>query len=208
VVHSSSAGLGRWFDVSVAVVVLVAGAPLWAFIALAVRLTSRGPAIYRTVRIGKDGHPFELLKYRSMRIEAGAVITAGADPRITGVGRLLRAAKLDEIPQFINVLRGDMSILGPRPEDPRFIRWTDPVQQQVLSVRPGLTSRASVAYRHEEYLLATATDLERMYRDDILPQKLRLDAEWLAERSISHDVRIIIDTVFAIGSRHDKGRRG
>lgn len=206
--HSSPAGLGRWFDVPVAVVVLIAGAPVWATIGLAIRVTSRGPAIHRTVRIGKDGRPFVLFKYRSMRIEAGASITAGADPRITAIGRLLRAAKLDEIPQLINVLKGEMSIIGPRPEDPRFVRWTDPVQRQVLSVRPGLTSPASVAYRHEGHLLANANDLERVYRDELLPQKLRLDAQWLAQRSISHDVRIVIDTVLAIGSCHEKGRGG
>jgi lipopolysaccharide/colanic/teichoic acid biosynthesis glycosyltransferase len=194
-------GLGRFFDLAVAVIVLVCGAPLWLSIALAVRLTSRGPALHRATRCGQGGESFELLKYRSMRIEGGPGITASRDPRITPVGAVLRTSKLDEIPQMVNVLRGEMAIVGPRPEDPRFVDLTNPVQQLVLSVRPGLTSRASVEYRHEQQLLARTDDLELVYRNEVLPEKLRLDAEWLRNRTVSSDLRIVVDTVLAIFRR-------
>lgn len=182
----------------VAGLVLTLGAPLWIGLALMVRLTSQGPALHRAIRIGQGGKPFTLLKYRSMRIGLGPTLTAGSDPRITGIGRLLRLSKLDEVPQLINVLRGEMSIVGPRPEDPSFIRWQDPVQLQVLSARPGLTSRASVVYRHEERILAEAKDVERIYREEVLPAKLALDAEWLASRTVCADIRIVFDTAAAL----------
>lgn len=195
-------GLGRWFDVVIAAAVLILGAPVWSAVALAVKLSSKGPALYRSIRCGQHGETFEVMKFRSMRVAEGPQITSHGDSRITRVGSLLRASKLDEIPQLINVLRGDMAIVGPRPEDPAYVNFDDPLHQLVLEARPGLTSRASVEYRHEEQILAATEDPEETYRTEVLPMKLRLDAAWLAERSIGSDIRIVVDTAMAILRPH------
>lgn len=196
-------GLGRWFDVPVASAVLVLGAPVWGIIAVAIKLSSKGPVLHKSIRSGRFGKEFELLKFRSMRVVDGPRITRHGDPRITRIGSLLRATKLDEVPQLINVLRAEMAIVGPRPEDPTYVDDTDPTHRLVLSVRPGLTSRASVEFRHEERILAMAEDSEKTYRLEVLPTKLALDAIWLRERSVTSDIRIVADTVLAILRRHD-----
>jgi lipopolysaccharide/colanic/teichoic acid biosynthesis glycosyltransferase len=196
-------GLGRWFDVPLSVAVLVVGSPLWLAIAAAVRLTSPGPVLHRSRRVGRGGTEFEHLKFRSMRVGAGPAITARGDSRITTVGRWLRSSKLDEIPQLLNVVRGEMAIVGPRPEDPRYVDPGDPVHTFVLQALPGITSRASVEYRHEERILAEADDLDAAYRTTVLPEKLRLDAEWLRARTVRADLRIVADTALAIVRRHE-----
>ncbi|MFZ1405869.1 MAG: sugar transferase [Anaerolineae bacterium] len=164
-------------SVVAAAVGLMLLSPLFCWIALWIKLTSPGPVFYRAVRVGQDGRPFRLYKFRSMIVgtdRQGPGITATGDPRITRVGRFLRRAKLDELPQLINVLLGDMSLVGPRPEDPRYVAFYTPEQRRVLSVRPGITSPASLAYRHEEQLLA-GEDWETHYRTRVLPDKLALD---------------------------------
>lgn len=191
-------GLGRWFDLGVSSAVLLLGAPLWFAIGGIVRLTSPGPVLYRACRVGLNGREFEMLKFRSMRVADGPAITASRDSRITGVGRLLRGSKLDEVPQLLNVLRGEMAIIGPRPEDPRFVNLDDLDQRLVLSVRPGLTSMASVEYRYEERVLAGADDVDRVYREQIQPEKLRIDAQWLLSRSRMSDIGLIARTAAAI----------
>jgi lipopolysaccharide/colanic/teichoic acid biosynthesis glycosyltransferase len=179
---------------------LVVLSPLLLLIALMIRLTSPGPALYRAARIGKDAIPFQLYKFRSMVVDAdriGPAITVGQDPRVTPIGRMLRRTKLDELPQLLNVLRGDMSLVGPRPEDPRFLEQYTREQRRVLDVRPGITSPASVAYRNEEALLR-GSDWERVYREQLLPAKLALDLEYAKEPTLRRDVAILLKTAVAL----------
>jgi lipopolysaccharide/colanic/teichoic acid biosynthesis glycosyltransferase len=147
--------------------------------------------------VGKNGELFRPFKFRSMAVGAdqqGPGITAAGDARVTRAGRFLRRTKLDELPQLINVLRGDMSLVRPRPEDPRYVALYTPEQRRVLAVRPGITSAASLAYRHEEQLLAGA-DWETVYREQVLPAKLAIDLDYLARRSLWSDLGLIVRTV-------------
>ena len=192
----------RAFDVAVALLALVFTAPLWPWIALAIRTETRGPALYRTARVGRGGTPFTLLKFRSMRAGvSGPGVTAGSDSRITRTGRLLRKSKLDELPQFINVLRGERSLGGPRPEDERYLPFYSDEELAVLSVRPGITGAAAVAYRHEETLLSRADDVETVYRTEVLPAKLALEIDYLEQRSLAVDLRLLVQTALAVGRR-------
>jgi lipopolysaccharide/colanic/teichoic acid biosynthesis glycosyltransferase len=163
-----------------------------------VALTSPGGAFFRQVRVGRHGRPFNLLKFRSMRpgSEAlGQLTIGGRDPRITGVGHFLRRTKLDELPQLWNVLKGDMSVVGPRPEVPRYVALYTTDQRQVLSVRPGITGMASLDYVDENELLASSTDPERTYVEDVMPAKLALDLRYVRERTFALDLRIIAATL-------------
>ena len=174
--------------------------PLFVLVAFAIKLDSRGPIFYRARRIGKDGVPFRLYKFRRMVSDAdkqGPGITATGDSRITRVGRFLRRTKIDELPQLINVLSGDMSLVGPRPEDPRYVALYTPEQRRVLAVRPGITSAASLAYRHEEQLLAGA-DWETIYRTRVLPDKLAIDLAYLERRTLVSDLKLILRTIAAV----------
>jgi lipopolysaccharide/colanic/teichoic acid biosynthesis glycosyltransferase len=150
--------------------------------------------------VGKDEKPLFIYKFRTMVADAaqkGPGITVSGDDRVTRVGRLLRRTKLDELPQLINVLKGDMSLVGPRPEDPRYVAAYTARQRQVLSVRPGITSPASVRFRHEEELLQ-GEDWERTYREEILPAKLQIELEYIAHRSVWRDLGIIVQTFLAL----------
>jgi lipopolysaccharide/colanic/teichoic acid biosynthesis glycosyltransferase len=174
--------------------------PFLLVLAALVRLTSPGPALYRAQRVGKNGRLFRLYKFRSMMIEAahlGPGLTTAGDNRITPVGRWLRRFKFDELPQLVNILIGDMSLVGPRPEDPRYVAHYTPEQRRVLAVRPGLTSPASVRYRAEETLLAGA-DWEAVYLQQILPDKLRLELEYLQTRTAFSDLKILWQTALAV----------
>lgn len=168
-----------------------------AAIALAVRLDSPGPALFRQTRLGLGGKPFELLKFRSMRVgAAGSAVTAGGDPRVTRVGRFLRRLRLDELPQLWNVVRGDMALVGPRPEVPRFIDLEDPRWQRVLSVRPGITDPTTVAFADEEQRLAAlGADPDVTYRELLLPTKLASQIAWLERRSMRGDLEALWATV-------------
>jgi lipopolysaccharide/colanic/teichoic acid biosynthesis glycosyltransferase len=173
---------------------------LLAAIAIAIKAQDGGPVLHRAVRIGRGGRPFRLFKFRTMVAGAdsmGPGITAGGDPRITPLGRRLRRAKLDELPQLVNVLLGDMSLVGPRPEDPRYVALYTPEQRQVLLVRPGITSAASLAYRREEQLLS-GPDWEAAYRGQVMPAKLTIDLDYLARRSFWSDVMLIVRTAMAL----------
>jgi lipopolysaccharide/colanic/teichoic acid biosynthesis glycosyltransferase len=177
--------------------------PLFLVIALTIKLTSPGPVFYRATRVGKDNALFQLHKFRSMVSGAdklGPGITASRDSRITSVGRFLRKTKLDELPQLINVLKGDMSLVGPRPEDPRYVVHYTPEQRQVLCVRPGITSPASLRYRDESSLLA-GQDWERVYIEQIMPDKLAIELDYLAGRSLFTDLGLIAQTVWAVVTR-------
>jgi len=143
-------------------------------------------------RVGQHGREFELLKFRTMRIDtAGPSITAGGDPRVTSVGRILRKFKLDELPQLWNVVRGEMAFIGPRPEVPEFVDLADPVWQEVLSVKPGITDLASLVFRNEEEILSSAGDPVRYYREVVLPEKLRLNLLYQRERNWWTDLKLI-----------------
>ncbi len=178
------------------------GSPLWLSIAVAVRVSSRGPALHRSLRVGLHGHQFELLKFRTMRVcNDGPAVTMSGDDRVTSIGRILRATKLDEVPQLVNVVRAEMALVGPRPEDPRYVANYNDEQLKILQARPGLTSPASIHYRHEEELLAAAEDLERCYLEEVLPHKLRIDVTWLSNRTALGDLTIIASTLRAIPTR-------
>ena len=174
---------------------LVGLAPLWVPALAGIVLEDGFPAFFRQQRIGRGGKPFQLWKLRSMRINhTGPQITAGSDPRITRVGRIIRKYKIDELPQFWNVVIGELSIVGPRPEVPRYVNLDNPVWQRVLSVRPGITDLATLVYRNEEELLAAAPDPERYYRETLLPAKLQLNVEYLENRTWWTDLRLIVMT--------------
>ena len=195
-----------------ALLTVVVMAPVLGLLAVAVRLESRGPALHRARRVGATGE-FTLYKLRTMAVGAEAVgpgITVAADPRVTRLGRILRRTKLDELPQLWNVVRGDMLVVGPRPEDPRYVDRADPLHALVFGARPGITGPAALAYRDEEQLLAaegaeiaqadgrsepTAADVERAYCERILPRKLELDAEYLRTRSARGDLAILGRTI-------------
>lgn len=190
----------RAFDVLVSAVALIVLSPLLILLAGAVRLTSQGTALYRARRVGRNGQSFELFKFRSMVADAdkhGPGITTRADARITPLGRVLRRSKLDELPQLLNVLRGEMSFVGPRPEDPRYVALYTPEQRRILSVRPGITSLASLEYRHEEELLV-GDQWEQQYIHTIMPAKLAIDLRYADHASLLQDLSIITRTVLSL----------
>lgn len=185
----------RAFDIGFSLGTLLILAPLLITMALWVRLDSPGPVIFRQTRVGRRGREFRICKFRTMRADAeqrGLQLTVGADTRITRSGAWLRKYKVDEIPQFFNVLVGDMSIVGPRPEVPRYVDLYAPATRDaVLSVRPGITDLASIEYRDENDLLTSSDDPERTYVEQVLPAKLALSERYIRERSFLGDLRII-----------------
>ncbi len=205
---SRSAGQGfysrigkRWLDLGASFVGLVLLAPLFALCATVIKFSSPGPVFFRQYRAGKDGRLFRAVKFRSMLEEAeriGPDITIGGDARVTVVGALLRRLKIDELPQLWNVLKGEMSLVGPRPELPDYVANYSPQQRQVLMVRPGVTDIASILYRHEAQLLRESSDPERLYRETILPHKLALNLEYMHKMSYSYDLYLIFRTLVAL----------
>jgi lipopolysaccharide/colanic/teichoic acid biosynthesis glycosyltransferase len=193
----------RVFDLVVAGLGLLLVSPLFLLIALAVKLDSPGPVFFRQERVGRGGQPFRIHKFRTMRQgAAGAQITVGADARITRVGAFLRRAKLDELAQLIDVLEGTMSLVGPRPEVPRYVAmYPAALRDKVLSVRPGITDIASIEYRQESELLARAADPEREYVEVVMPAKLKLAAAYVEQASLATDIRLILRTLGVLLSR-------
>ena len=188
----------RALDIALCAASLPFTAPIAGLIAVAVRLTSRGPVLYRANRVGRYGRPIVVLKFRTMRTGcAGPSVTRAGDDRITPIGRLLRASKLDELPQIVNVLRGDMSIVGPRPEDPRYVEHYTTEQRQVLSVRPGITSLAFLRFGHEQELIERArpADTEEYYLTEILPEKLEIELGYVRQWTLRRDLWIVARTV-------------
>jgi lipopolysaccharide/colanic/teichoic acid biosynthesis glycosyltransferase len=178
---------------------LVALSPVLAGIAAAIRLDSPGPVLYRAQRAGRFGHPFTMLKFRTMQARRethGTKITTLADRRVTRVGRLLRPARLDELPQLWHVLTGEMSLVGPRPEDPHYLAYYSERHQAVLSARPGITSLTALLYRDEERLLV-GDDWERVYIDEVMPAKLDIDLAYVERRSFWLDLKILAATALA-----------
>jgi lipopolysaccharide/colanic/teichoic acid biosynthesis glycosyltransferase len=191
----------RAFDVVGAVAIGFLSAPLWVAATILLFLTGGAPVLHRAVRVGRHGALFTLYKFRTMETTTGPSVTAHGDRRITQVGGWLRRTRIDELPQLWNVVRGDMSLVGPRPEDPRYAKRYSADQRRLLSVAPGLTSPATIAYRHEEAILARYADPERAYVEEVLPAKLALDLEWLDRRSMLGDVRVIVATMRAVLGR-------
>lgn len=190
----------RLFDVSAAGLGLILLSPLLLILAVWVMLDSRGPALYRGPRVGKEGRPIHIFKFRTMVHDAaynGTGLTTRNDARITRAGRVLRRTKLDELPQLLNVLYGEMSLVGPRPEDPRYVDFYTPEQLRVLEVKPGLTGVASLQFRNEESLLAGA-DWERTYLEDVMPLKLDLELAYLRRRTFVTDLEVIGQTILAL----------
>ncbi len=189
--------LKRCFDLVISALGLVILSPLLLAIAVWIRLDSRGPVFFRQERIGRHGVPFRIHKFRTMAHGAGgAQITVGADRRITRAGAVLRRTKLDELPQLIDVLKGDMSLVGPRPEVPRYVAlYPAALKDKVLSVRPGITDLASLEYRDEGERLARAADPEHEYVHVVMPAKLALAAQYVERASLAFDLRLILRTL-------------
>ena len=179
---------------------LITLAPVFAAVAALIKCDSRGPIFYAGDRIGQHGRPFKILKFRSMAVDAdrrGPPITHRDDPRITRIGAFLRRAKLDELPQLWNVLKGEMSLVGPRPETPSYVALYTPEQQRVLEVRPGITGLTQLSYRDEEKHLSPDS-WERDYVSVLMPQKLALDLEYARKQSFALDVQILARTVWLL----------
>ena len=196
----------RFFDLLLSTLGLLALAPLLLLIALLIKLDSPGPVMFRQERVGRFGQPFRIHKFRTMRHEPVAqglqITVVGADRRITRVGGFLRASKLDELPQLLDVWLGDMSLVGPRPEVPRYVaHYPAELRDKVLSVRPGITDIASIEYRDESAVLAKATDPEHAYIHEVMPHKLALAARYVERSSLRLDVWLIWRTVVAIVRR-------
>ncbi|MFN8712173.1 MAG: sugar transferase [Bacteroidota bacterium] len=188
----------RLFDVVASFIGLLILLPVLLLLALWVLFDSRGGIFYRQVRVGRGGKDFKLWKFRTMHPDAdkrGLLTVGGRDPRITRAGYYLRKYKLDELPQLLNVLTGDMSLVGPRPEVRKYVSLYTPEQLRVLDVRPGITDYASIEYADENELLAKAADPERTYIEEVMPAKLKLNAKYIAEKGVMKDVRIIWLTV-------------
>ena len=197
----------RGVDVLLSAVGLAVLVPLFGVIALLIRLDSSGPVLYRGIRTGRWGHPFAMCKFRTMVMHAetlGGASTADDDPRITRIGRLLRKTKLDELPQLINVLRGEMSIVGPRPEVPQYVAMFGKEEQVILTVRPGMTDWASLWDIDEGAVLVGSANAERDYLERIRPQKLRLQLEYVRRRSLRVDLQIIAQTVATVFRRRSR----
>ncbi len=191
----------RFFDIVVSLLGILVTSPILLVVALLIKLTSKGPVFYKQERIGKNEKPFRILKFRTMVANAdaqGLKITVGGDKRITGVGNFLRKSKLDELPQLFNVLFGQMSLVGPRPEVAEYVNLYTEEQRKVLSVRPGITDYASVCFRNENEILAQAEDPQKEYIEHIMPLKLRYNQKYIEEMGVFTDLKLIFLTVYVI----------
>jgi lipopolysaccharide/colanic/teichoic acid biosynthesis glycosyltransferase len=189
----------RVLDVTVGSLALAMATPILVGVALAMRFTGdRGPFLYRARRVGEGGAIISVLKVRTMAEGSrGSNVTISRDPRVTPLGRILRRFRIDELPQLLNVVRGEMSLVGPRPEDPCFVDWSDPVHRRVFSARPGITGLAQLEF-HDEADRLVGPDAQDRYRTEILPVKLRLDLEYLDHRTALLDLQILARTVRTI----------
>jgi lipopolysaccharide/colanic/teichoic acid biosynthesis glycosyltransferase len=200
----------RGFDLLASAVGLTVLSPILAAIGVLVKLDSPGPVFHIAERVGQHGRTFRLYKFRTMAVgsdRTGPAITTAADARITRTGRFLRRTKLDELPQLFNVLKGDMSLVGPRPESPHYVRLYTPAQREVLRARPGITSAASLEYRDEAALL-TGADWETRYIAEIMPRKLSIELEYLAGRTLVRDLQLMMRTILLLLPVPRVGRRG
>ena len=188
----------RIFDITASGLGIIVLSPILIVIALIIKKESDGPVFFKQIRVGEKGRNFEILKYRTMVVDAekmGRQITVGNDNRITKIGGFLRKYKLDDLPQLINVFKGDMSLVGPRPEVPRYVEMYNEEQRKVLDVKPGITDLASIRYRDENELLGTAEDPDDMYINTIMPDKLALNLEYINKSNVFFDIYIILKTI-------------
>lgn len=191
----------RAFDIVSCTLAVLVLFPFGLIIALCIACGSRGGVFYQQTRVGKDNKDFKLLKFRTMRPNAdrqGLLITVGNDQRITRIGGFLRKYKIDELPQLLNIIKGDMSVVGPRPEVRRYVEMYDERQRRVLTVRPGLTDYASLQYISESELLAESADPEKTYIEEIMPAKLELNLQYIEKQSLKEDLKLIFQTLFSI----------
>lgn len=191
----------RLFDIVSSLLVLIIFSPVFLIISLIIAIGSKGGVFYKQERIGRNGKPFLLYKFRSMRPnsdKASLITVGGRDSRITREGYFLRKYKLDELPQLINILKGEMSVVGPRPEVKKYVDLYTEEQRKVLSVRPGLTDWASLYYIDENELLGKSSDPEKTYIDEIMPAKLELNLKYIQEAGLLTDLEIIFKTIFKI----------
>lgn len=193
--------LKRCFDITASALGLLFLMIPFLIIAIIIKATSKGPVFFRQVRVGKDGKEFRIYKFRTMVVDAekkGMQITVGADSRITGIGKFLRKTKVDELPQLINVLKGQMSFVGPRPEVPRYVAMYSDYQRNILRIKPGITELASIVYRDENEVLAQSEDPEKTYIEDIMPKKIGLNIEYMKKLGFWYDLKLIFMTFAAI----------
>lgn len=198
----------RAFDVVASVIALIVCVPLLMICAVLVRVSSPGPILFRQIRVGRHARTFTILKFRTMvngADRSGPGITARTDARVTEIGKFLRRMKLDELPQLWNVLRGDMSMVGPRPEIPKYAELLSTEQRQVFTARPGITDLASLVYRNEERILASAEDPMAFYEKDVLPRKINLSLEGMRRCSFDYDVKLIFMTILGMSPSIDGG---
>ena len=193
----------RIFDIVASGIGLILLSPLFVILAIWIKCDSISPVFYKQVRVGRNNMDFQLFKFRSMRVgsdKKGLITVGGHDPRITRSGYYIRKYKLDEFPQLINVFKGDMSLVGPRPEVRKYVDMYTEEQMHVLDVRPGITDLASIRYRNENELLERVNDPDKYYVEVIMPDKLRINLEYVARHSFTFDIRLIFQTFRAIVS--------
>lgn len=200
----------RLLDILFCLPMCIVLSPLFLLIALFIKLGSKGPVFYLQERIGINSTPFNIFKFRTMHQDAdkkGLLTVGGRDPRVTRVGYFLRKYKLDELPQLFNVVLGEMSLVGPRPEVKRYVDMYSLEQKKVLEVKPGITDYASIEYSNESEILGNAADPEKMYVEEIMPAKLKLNLRYVQEKSFFVDLKIIFRTVMKILTAGTQGRR-
>jgi len=193
--------LKRFFDIIFSFAGVIILSPVFLIIVILIKSDSAGKVIYRQFRIGKNGKDFNLLKFRTMKVDSdksGLLTIGGHDSRITKAGYLLRKYKLDELPQLVNVFTGDMSFVGPRPEVSKYVKLYTEQQKKVLEVKPGITDIASIKYRNENELLENSKDPERFYIEEIMPDKIKMNLDYINERSFFKDIKLIFMTFKAI----------
>lgn len=191
----------RFFDFILSLVGLVVLAPIFIVLAIWIKTDSKGPVFYKQVRVGQNGIDFGLFKFRSMVVDAdkkGLITVGGRDPRITRSGYFIRKYKLDELPQLINVLVGDMSLVGPRPEVRKYVELYTDEQQKVLSVNPGITDYASIEYMDENEILGKSNDPEKTYIEEIMPEKIKYNMKYIQNKNVSEYFKIIFLTLLKI----------
>lgn len=189
----------RLFDITASFFGILILSPLFIFISLWVGLSSKGGVFYKQIRVGRNNKDFKLYKFRSMRVNSdkqGLLTVGSKDSRITKAGYFIRKYKIDELPQLFNVLKGDMSFVGPRPEVRRYVDLYSEEQMKVLSVRPGITDPASIKYRNENDILSSASNPEEYYIQHIMPDKLKINIDYINTRTFVKDIKIIFQTIF------------
>ena len=188
----------RVFDIVLSLIGLVVLSPLFIAVAIVIKATSKGSIFYVQKRVGENFEEFNLYKFRSMREGKGLQITSKDDPRITKIGKVIRKTKIDELPQLLNVLKGDMSLVGPRPEVRKYVDIKEKEYKKILSIKPGITDNAAIEFRDEEEILSKYKDKERAYIEEILPKKIELYNKYIDNISLQNDIKLILKTIKVI----------